>query len=564
MPHALRTGDLVQTTVQLVIRQPGQPERFVRLTDGVHRLGRAEDNEVVLSDIGVSRRHARIVVAGGDVRVDDLGSGNGTFYRGMRVESQALEDGDELVVDPFVLQLRIRTGEIPVESDEVTQLGVPALARVEIRAPEIEGAQTVPMGPTGLTIGRSETRDVVLRDPASSRHHCSIVSRDGTWLLQDAGSANGVFLNGIRVREAPLVHGDRVRIGNTDIRFLTADGGPLDTSERYPSGEALPDTEDVLGEQSVELSLPPPSVVPAPPPPKPRPRPRAASSGGGGRLAAAAAMGVVLVAVLSVTLLASTLLVWLVWAETRPLQAHMGQEPRPPAWAVNLPRGLPPAAVEDLDRLAANALKASEPGVALEHLYRSLSTTPGRATTERLAVHAGERTILDFLQPAVERAGAEYAKKATTRDRLLADLERGGVRGARAEKELASHWRDDPEVRQRLRLDPSKDVAEQSKRLGEAAELANRGDWVGAARIYRTVRDTAADSFIRANADAGLTAATHRLVRATSEPWRELMLLDAERDTSAVVAQLDALAATWPDSPTLAAMRARYGLTSPR
>src|SRR5688500_19121204 len=91
-----------------MIKQPGHADRTVRRPEGATRLGRAEDNEVVLSDVGVSRRHAQVYVSRGEVTVEDLGSGNGTYYNGYRIQSQPVQDGDEIVIDPFVLQFRVR------------------------------------------------------------------------------------------------------------------------------------------------------------------------------------------------------------------------------------------------------------------------------------------------------------------------------------------------------------------------------------------------------------------------------------------------------------------------
>ena len=61
-------------SVEVIIKQPGQADRVVRLQEGATRMGRAEDNEVVLSDVGVSRRHAQVYVSRGEVTVEDLGS----------------------------------------------------------------------------------------------------------------------------------------------------------------------------------------------------------------------------------------------------------------------------------------------------------------------------------------------------------------------------------------------------------------------------------------------------------------------------------------------------------
>ena len=77
---------------------------------GVINLGRADDNDVVLTDIGVSRRHARILVQSDGVFVEDLSSGNGTYFRGMRVERQAIHTGDEVLIDPFTLGFEIMEG----------------------------------------------------------------------------------------------------------------------------------------------------------------------------------------------------------------------------------------------------------------------------------------------------------------------------------------------------------------------------------------------------------------------------------------------------------------------
>ena len=95
-------------SVEIVVRQPGQEDRVVRIHEGATRIGRAEDNEIVLSDVGVSRRHAQIYVGRGEVTVEDLGSGNGTWCNGYKVESQVVHDGDEIVIDPFTLLFRVR------------------------------------------------------------------------------------------------------------------------------------------------------------------------------------------------------------------------------------------------------------------------------------------------------------------------------------------------------------------------------------------------------------------------------------------------------------------------
>lgn len=70
-----------------------------------------------------------------------------------------------------------------------------------------------------FTIGRDPGNDIILRDPKVSRHHAEIVFERGFFVLHDLASANGTYVNGKRVRVAPLTHGAKVRMGNSYGRF---------------------------------------------------------------------------------------------------------------------------------------------------------------------------------------------------------------------------------------------------------------------------------------------------------------------------------------------------------
>jgi pSer/pThr/pTyr-binding forkhead associated (FHA) protein len=62
------------------------------------RIGRATDNDIVLGDSSVSRHHAAIESVNGSFRLRDLGSQNGTFVRGERVNEAPLKNGDPVRV----------------------------------------------------------------------------------------------------------------------------------------------------------------------------------------------------------------------------------------------------------------------------------------------------------------------------------------------------------------------------------------------------------------------------------------------------------------------------------
>jgi two-component system cell cycle response regulator len=59
-------------------------------------IGRAAGAAIRLQDDGVSRRHARIVQAGAELRIEDLDSANGTLVNGHPIRSAVLHDGDKI------------------------------------------------------------------------------------------------------------------------------------------------------------------------------------------------------------------------------------------------------------------------------------------------------------------------------------------------------------------------------------------------------------------------------------------------------------------------------------
>jgi len=94
---------------RLIVVDPGssaQPPGQMFALDPVTRLGRAEDQTVILDDEAVSGAHAMVVLKGGRWWVLDEGSTNGTFVNGAVIDEEtALNNGDELRIGQVLMRL---------------------------------------------------------------------------------------------------------------------------------------------------------------------------------------------------------------------------------------------------------------------------------------------------------------------------------------------------------------------------------------------------------------------------------------------------------------------------
>jgi hypothetical protein len=94
---------------------------------------------------------------------------------------------------------------------------------VVVRSPALDEGDELILDSAALLLGRGSRNDVNLaRDEYASSNHARVEPRrDGVW-LEDVGSTNGTYLNGIRLTSAKkLAPGDVLRIGETELRYET-------------------------------------------------------------------------------------------------------------------------------------------------------------------------------------------------------------------------------------------------------------------------------------------------------------------------------------------------------
>jgi pSer/pThr/pTyr-binding forkhead associated (FHA) protein len=100
-------------------------------------IGRARPCDVRLGVSQVSRRHCQLVREGDELRVEDLGSSNGTFHNGEKVERAVLAAGDKIGIGAVTVLVRIN--DLPREEESDDTAG--AATEFVVDEGEIEGEE---------------------------------------------------------------------------------------------------------------------------------------------------------------------------------------------------------------------------------------------------------------------------------------------------------------------------------------------------------------------------------------------------------------------------------------
>ena len=267
----------------LVIRHPDGSEQEQDLANQL-TIGRADGNDLVLVEGGVSRKHARIFSEGADVMIEDTGSANGTFVDGERIAGPTkLSARAQVVIGDYEIVLKgagapkskgpgkaAPTRPAGANGEERTSAVAPVKpARATKVVPVVKGAgpskaalATRPKGGGGaaggpalrgltgpwmnksfplkgkVTVGRVPGVDIQLEDDSVSRRHAELEVRGREVLLRDLGSANGTAVNGSPVGEDQVLKsGDIIQFGVVE---MTYEGPSLGLAARPGAAPARP------------------------------------------------------------------------------------------------------------------------------------------------------------------------------------------------------------------------------------------------------------------------------------------------------------------------------------
>ncbi len=111
----------------------------------------------------------------------------------------------------------------PEQPQEKKKQGEKAGGRVIVAdslLPELRPGDSFGIG-REMVIGRSGNSDVVVNDSFASTRHARLYVKDGQYWLEDLGSTNGTFLNGVQLKKpVVLADGDGLKVGSVTFRFV--------------------------------------------------------------------------------------------------------------------------------------------------------------------------------------------------------------------------------------------------------------------------------------------------------------------------------------------------------
>jgi ABC-type multidrug transport system ATPase subunit/pSer/pThr/pTyr-binding forkhead associated (FHA) protein len=212
------------------------------------RIGKSNDNDVVLSNKYISKHHAKIQVdLSGNLYIIDLGSTNGTFINGKKIQSDVKTpfskidnvefshgQGVKLVFNPDAYK-SIENG--PIGGGKLEESGSDTLNTSNILDKlKIQNK---------IIIGRNPNCDVIIDNPSVSRSHAMIEKvSENQYLIKDLGSLNGTYVNGSRISS------NGVKVGTNDNIIIGRFKISLKEGARDLSQEAAIKAEKIVKKYS--------------------------------------------------------------------------------------------------------------------------------------------------------------------------------------------------------------------------------------------------------------------------------------------------------------------------
>ena len=118
--------------------------------------------------------------------------------------------------------------------DEPTMMGSGRPSAMLVIRQGPQAGMSFPLTGRQAVISQEEGLEIVLQDPESSRRHSRVYWQAGRYVIEDMGSTNGTFVNGIQITGPQFLNaGDSIGVGQTALVFQVSSGGQFGAAPQY-------------------------------------------------------------------------------------------------------------------------------------------------------------------------------------------------------------------------------------------------------------------------------------------------------------------------------------------
>jgi len=202
-------------------------------------IGRTNENDIVLENRGVSRKHAQIEFNNDSAIIIDNESLNGTFVNNRRVSEELLRDQDVITIGKYILEfhqnfsaadnrqgmdgtmfLNTKQQKSLIRSDKVDREIVNRVGGSVLLGLENCDISQFVLENEITTIGKAKFVHIKARGFMLSGIQAKIIRENGEFSVVNLGRKGKTKINGVAMDQAPLKNGDIIQIGKSTFRFV--------------------------------------------------------------------------------------------------------------------------------------------------------------------------------------------------------------------------------------------------------------------------------------------------------------------------------------------------------
>lgn len=219
---------------RLIVKLKNRPLRTYTFKGNKLTIGRQPQNDIVIDNLSVSRRHAAITSSDGGFVLKDLESKNGTYLNGKSVDQAQLKEGDTITIGKYNILFRLPGRETGDTLDLDQTVIIPNFRKAKTAAKPGKPSQNIqpcprlfrrtnheeyPIEGRRIVIGRGKDSDIRLKGLFASSLTVEIQREGDNCVLRKIKGRKAVSINGEEMHEKILEEEDFITVGSEEFVF---------------------------------------------------------------------------------------------------------------------------------------------------------------------------------------------------------------------------------------------------------------------------------------------------------------------------------------------------------